>query len=79
MLTRLRAAVLYAANESFFLTPAMNEPGLRVESKNNRRFIRWSHPQTGHPDMLDSNDFETLTTSGCDFARKVDLRVRVRS
>lgn len=64
--------VLFAPNESFFLTVLMNSPELRVQPHDNRRFIRWTNPQTAHPDVLTERDFDLLASSGCDFARKID-------
>lgn len=65
---------LFAPNESFFLTILANAPHLPVHMTDNRRFIRWSHPQTGHPDVLGAGDVEEMLASGCDFSRKVDSR-----
>jgi hypothetical protein len=67
--------VLFAPNESFLLTVLLNNPQLRLTTRDNRRFIQWTHPETGHPDLLEEKDFEALAASGCDFARKIDERV----
>jgi hypothetical protein len=72
------ARALYAANESFFQTILLNDPGLNVHSRDNKRFIRWSNAQSGHPDVLGEEHFGAIVESGAHFARKIDQRVSPR-
>lgn len=64
----------FAPNESFYPTILRNNPDLDLVTTDHRRFIRWSHPESGHPDVLGSADVRAMTTSGKDFARKIDSR-----
>jgi hypothetical protein len=73
-LIRYYRRVGFAPNESFFQTILLNNPTLKLVADDHRRFIRWSHPETGHPDLLISADLSEMTTSGKDFARKIDSR-----
>lgn len=66
--------VQFAPNESYFLTILLNNPELKLEVRRSKRFIRWSHPETGHPDVLRADDFNEIVNSGCHFARKIDQR-----
>jgi Core-2/I-Branching enzyme len=67
--------IQFAPNESFFVTILRNNPRLNLVADDNKRFVRWSHPQDGHPDTLVYSDFKELTTSGKHFARKFDSKV----
>jgi hypothetical protein len=64
----------FAPNESFYPTILGNNPDLDLITNDHRRFIRWSHPETGHPDVLSSAGLDAITSSGKDFARKIDSR-----
>jgi hypothetical protein len=64
----------FAPNESFYPTILRNNPSLNLVTNDHRRFIRWSHPETGHPDLLTSDDLPEVFASGKDFARKIDSR-----
>ncbi len=67
--------VLWAPNESFFMTLLMNDRSLNLCTTNNKRLISWTHPETGHPDVLKSTDWEKILASDAHFARKLDARV----
>jgi hypothetical protein len=64
----------FAPNESFFPTILRNNSSLNLITNDHKRFIRWSHPETGHPDLLTSDDLPAMLASGKDFARKIDSR-----
>lgn len=64
----------FAPNESFFLTILRNNPALKLVVDDNRLFIRWTHWQTGHPDLLGLLDVPAMTAAGKFFARKIDER-----
>jgi hypothetical protein len=64
----------FAPNESFFPTILRNNPSFNLITNDHKRFIRWSHPETGHPDVLTGDDFADMTGSGKHFARKIDSR-----
>jgi hypothetical protein len=68
----------FAATESYFPTLLRNDPDLRLVTDDDKRFVRWSDPETGHPDLLGEADFPTLAASGDHFARKVDQRTAGR-
>jgi hypothetical protein len=67
--------ILWAPNESFFLTLLMNDPSLNLCTTDNKRLIRWTHPETGHPDTLKTEDWTEILASDAHFARKIDGRV----
>ena len=67
--------ILWAPNESFFLTLLMNDPSLNLCTTSNKRLICWTHPETGHPDTLTIKDWDKILASDAHFARKVDQRV----
>ena len=67
--------ILWAPNESFFMTLLMNDRSLSLCTNDNKRLISWSHPETGHPDVLRASDWEKIAASGAHFARKIDGRV----
>jgi Core-2/I-Branching enzyme len=71
-LARHYELVLFAPLESFFLTILMNEPRLKLCARDNKRFIRWTDPGSGHPDVLRAADFDQIIGSGGHFARKID-------
>jgi hypothetical protein len=73
-LVRYYRRVGFAPNESFYPTILRNNAELNLVANDHRRYIRWSHPETGHPDVLTSADLGAMTTSGKDFARKIDVR-----
>jgi hypothetical protein len=66
--------VQFAPNESFYPTILRNNPELNLITNDHKRYIRWSHPETGHPDLLTSDDLPAILASGKDFARKIDSR-----
>jgi hypothetical protein len=66
--------VQFAPNESFYPTILLNNPELNLVANDHRRLIRWTHPETGHPDVLSSADLDAIISSGKDFARKIDSR-----
>jgi hypothetical protein len=66
--------VQFAPNESFYPTILLNNPELNLVANDHRRLIRWTHPETGHPDVLTSADMGAIMSSGKDFARKIDSR-----
>ncbi|HEV2296309.1 MAG TPA: beta-1,6-N-acetylglucosaminyltransferase [Tepidisphaeraceae bacterium] len=67
--------ILWAPNESFFLTLLLNDRSLKLCSTDNKRLISWTHPETGHPDTLTAADWNKIVSSDAHFARKVDDRV----
>lgn len=67
--------ILWAPNESFFMTLLMNDRSLKLCTDDNRRLISWTHPETGHPDVLKASDWDRILASDAHFARKVDARV----
>ena len=69
---------LFAPSESYYQTILRNLPSLNLCTNNSLRLIRWTHPKTGHPDVLTSEDFEWMVNSGRHFARKIDQRVDAR-
>ena len=73
-LIRYYRRVGFAPNESFYPTILRNNPDLHLVTNDHHRFIRWSHPETGHPDVLGSADLPAVFASGKDFARKIDSR-----
>jgi hypothetical protein len=62
--------VLYAC-ESFFHTILFNEPGLQLR-RDNLHYIRWSGPDTPHPEVLGMEDLAAARASGRLLARKFD-------
>ena len=66
--------ILFAPNESFFISILKNNPQLNLVTDDNKRYITWSQTETGHPDILRAHDFDTLISSGKHFARKFDQR-----
>ncbi|QOV91720.1 beta-1,6-N-acetylglucosaminyltransferase [Humisphaera borealis] len=64
----------FASNESMFQTLLCNVPHLNFVRDNEKRFIRWSHAETGHPDILGVEHFEKMVASDAFFARKIDAR-----
>ena len=62
----------FAATESFFPTLLRNDPELRLTTDDDKRFVRWSRPETGRPDTLGEADYDELVASGDHFARKID-------
>jgi hypothetical protein len=67
--------ILWAPNESFFMTLLLNDPTLNICNTNNKRLISWSKPETGHPDVLTTKDWNRILSSDAHFARKIDGRV----
>lgn len=67
--------ILWAPNESFFQTLLMNDRSLNLCTTDNKRLISWTHPETGHPDVLTANDWDKILASKSHFARKIDGRV----
>ena len=63
---------LWATTESFFATLLFNDPSLNLCAANDKRFVSWTHPETGHPDMLSMDDWDRLMASDAHFARKID-------
>ena len=57
--------------ESFFQTILFNEPGLRLR-RDNLHYIRWSGPDTPHPEVLGFGDLAAARASGKYLARKFD-------
>lgn len=72
------ARVAFAPNEGCFTTIVANDPALRLVTDDNLRYIRWSQPGTGHPDVLRAEDLPALAASGAHFGRKVDPTVDPR-
>ncbi|MGB7159944.1 MAG: beta-1,6-N-acetylglucosaminyltransferase [Tepidisphaeraceae bacterium] len=70
--------VLFAPGESMLPTILLNAPHLTCESTDHKRFVRWSDPRSGHPDLLTAADFPTLVASPHHFARKIDGRTDPR-
>ena len=66
--------VPFAAGESMYTTILRNNPRLSLVVDDNKRFIRWTRPETGHPDTLGSADVPAMIASGKHFARKIDSR-----
>jgi hypothetical protein len=63
--------VLFAPSESLIPTILLNAPHLTVRSNDHKRFIRWSDPRSGHPDLLTAADVDALVASPHHFARKI--------
>jgi hypothetical protein len=57
--------------ESFFQTILFNEPGLQLR-RDNLHYIRWSGPDTPHPEVLGLGDLAAARASGKYLARKFD-------
>ncbi|CAA9381105.1 MAG: hypothetical protein AVDCRST_MAG64-656 [uncultured Phycisphaerae bacterium] len=68
----------FAATESFFPTLLCNDPDLQLVTNDDKRFVRWSRPETGRPDTLAEADFPALVASGDHFARKIDQQTAGR-
>jgi hypothetical protein len=66
--------IQFAPNESFFPTILRNSRELNLVTSDNKRFIRWTRPETGSPDLLRSPDVPAMISSGAHFARKLDSR-----
>lgn len=66
---------LWAPTESFFHTLLLNDRSLKLATTDAKRFISWSHPETGHPDILTRDDLDRAVASGAHFARKIDARL----
>lgn len=64
----------FASNESMFQSVLCSAPHLNIVRNNEKRFIRWSHPESGHPDMLGVEHFADMIASDAFFARKIDSR-----
>lgn len=58
-------------SESLFATVLCNSP-LRVQCRDNRRFILWASDTAAHPVTLTMTHFEAMIASGKDFGRKFD-------
>jgi hypothetical protein len=65
----------FTPNESFFLTIVLNDETLKIRGDDNLRYISWSVPDSGHPDVLTTRDLPELLASGKHFARKLDPTV----
>jgi hypothetical protein len=63
---------LWAPTESFFATLALNDPSLNICTATDKRFISWSDPASGRPDVLTVADWDRLMASDAFFARKID-------
>jgi tRNA G46 methylase TrmB len=64
--------ILFAPNESLFISILRNNPSLNLVTDNNKRLINWSNAESGHPDVLRTENFEQLISSDRHFARKFD-------
>lgn len=62
---------LWAPTESLFATLVMNDPSLNICTLTDKRFISWSNPETGRPDLLTMDDWDRLMASDAYFARKI--------
>jgi hypothetical protein len=71
-LVRYYQRIQFAPNESFYLTLLCNRPELNLLTTDNKRFLRWTTPETSHPDTLVTDDFHALVSSGHHFGRKFD-------
>jgi hypothetical protein len=58
-------------DESATATILCNDPTLNIVPQN-LHFIRWSHPESGHPDVFGAADISALTASDKFFGRKFD-------
>ncbi|MGB7159630.1 MAG: beta-1,6-N-acetylglucosaminyltransferase [Tepidisphaeraceae bacterium] len=74
-LVRHYRRILWAPNESFFMTLLGNDPSLNICTSNNKRLISWSDRPSGHPDVLKAEDLDRIITSDAHFARKIDQRI----
>ncbi len=63
---------LWAPTESFFATLVLNDPSLNICTATDKRFISWSNPGGGRPDVLTVADWDRLMSSDAYFARKID-------
>jgi hypothetical protein len=61
-------------DESVTATIICNAPGIHVE-RTALHFVRWSRPQSGHPDILGIGDLPELSATPAFFARKFDLAI----
>ena len=59
-------------DESATATIICNARQLKVESRD-LHFVRWTDPQSGHPDVLTTDDLHPLAASPAFFARKFDI------
>ena len=73
-LARYYRRILFAPNESYFQTILRNDPALNLVTYDHLRYIRWTRPETGHPDVLTSDDVDVMLASNKTFARKIDAR-----
>jgi len=67
--------IQFAPNESFFPTILANDRSLKLSLSDNKRAIRWSNPETTHPDTFTAADLDYLIGTDAHFARKIDQRV----
>lgn len=65
----------FAPNESYIQTLLRTDRSLNLMGSDDKRFIRWSDPDSGHPDVLRCAHFQEMINSGKHFARKIDSRV----
>jgi hypothetical protein len=59
-------------DESATATVICNARQLKVEPRD-MHFVRWTHPESGHPDVLTADDLQLLAASPAFFARKFDI------
>jgi hypothetical protein len=57
-------------DEAFFQTVICGEDDLKVDP-DNRRFATWSGDSPSHPEALTNSDFDSISRSDKDFARKI--------
>jgi hypothetical protein len=65
----------FAAIESMIPTVLAADSDLRLEKRNDLRYVQWSCEDGGHPDLLRAADMPAALASGCHFARKFDTRI----
>ena len=74
-LQRYYHRIQFAPNESFFPTILANDRSLSMCTDDNKRMVRWTKPQTSHPDTFTAADWEQVLATDAHFARKIDQRV----
>jgi hypothetical protein len=61
-------------DESMIATLIFNSPNLRVDNRD-VHYTRWTHSETGHPDIFGLADLPELISAPQYFARKFDINL----
>jgi Core-2/I-Branching enzyme len=59
-------------DESATASLLCNDPSVQV-TNHSLHYVRWTHPESGHPDLLNSGDLDELLAADGFFARKFDI------